>query len=315
MNVRPKTSETHLSGYQARDYEVVDYEMYELGSTGLQFRGPPIDPESDYFACIGAAQTLGCFCDAPFPAIVAEEIGVPALNLGYGGAGPEFYLNQDALLPYLNKAKAVVIQVMSGRSQSNEIYECGGLEYVTMRRGGKRTGAKEAFREAMSGPSAIAALPWLGPKVARRLARPGIRRIVKNLRAAWVESNLRLIEKIEAPVVLLWYSKRTPEYGERYGTPEQLFGEFPHMITREQLTPLSNQAAAYVECVTDRGSPQPLFSRFTGEPTTVDTANDRPDLAVEPWTHNRYYPSPEMHEDAAAALAPALKAVLGRSLV
>ena len=39
--------------------------------------------------------------------------------------------------------------------------------------------------------------------------------------------------------------------------------------------------AAFVECVSDRGSPQPLFSRFTGPPVTVDPADDRPDLAVE----------------------------------
>ena len=55
----------------------------------------------------------------------------------------------------------------------------------------------------------------------------------------------------------------------------------------EQVRP---HAAAYVECVTRRGSPQKLYSRFTGEPVT------------SPFAENSYYPSPEMQEDAAQAL-------------
>ena len=49
-------------------------------------------------------------------------------------------------------------------------------------------------------------------------------------------------------------------------------------------------AQAYVECVTTRGSPQQLRSRFTGVAITG------------PEAENHYYPSPEMHEDAARAL-------------
>jgi hypothetical protein len=70
--------------------------------------------------------------------------------------------------------------------------------------------------------------------------------------------------------------------------------------------------AAYAECVSLRGSPQPLVSRFTGRPVTVNPADDRLDLAVKPWAENRYYPSPEMHEDAARTLQ-AVCAELGRT--
>ena len=87
-------SDIHLSGYQARDREVVDYRMTELPGTGLMFRGPL--PEmleaGSYFAAVGAAQTFGCLCEAPYPVLLAQAIGLPALNLGYGGAGPEFFL-------------------------------------------------------------------------------------------------------------------------------------------------------------------------------------------------------------------------------
>ena len=69
---------------------------------------------------------------------------------------------------------------------------------------------------------------------------------------------------------------------------------------------------SYVECVTDRGSPQPLKSRFTGEPVTVDPALDRPDFGGSLWTHNHYYPSPEMQEDAAEALFTASQKLLSK---
>jgi len=60
----------HLSGYQARDIEVIDYNMTELENSGLMFRGPiPELSEGNYFTAIGAAQTMGCFCDDPFPSI------------------------------------------------------------------------------------------------------------------------------------------------------------------------------------------------------------------------------------------------------
>ncbi len=307
--------EIHLSGYQARDYEVINYHMGELPETGLRFRGPFPDAVlkgGDYFACIGAAQTLGCFCDEAYPDLVAQKIGIPALNLGYGGAGPEFFLKQDSLLPYLNRARFVVMQVMSGRSQSNMLYDCDGLEYVRLHKDGRRLGAGEAFAEMLRGPDAVYNLPLpfrVRRKLANLAARPHARAVVSDLRDAWVQSSLDLLERIEVPVILLWFSKRQPAYHEGYSTQSQLFGEFPHMITPDMLARLRPKVAAYVEAVTSVGSPQPLFSRFTGEPTTINPANDRPDLAVEPWSENLYYPSPEMHRDAAHSLLATADAV------
>src|SRR5437773_8852640 len=50
------------------------------------------------------------------------------------------------------------------------------------------------------------------------------------------------------------------------------------------------------ECVSSRGIPQPLISRFTGTPTTIE---GRRDLNARWDGSNAYYPSPEMHLDAA----------------
>lgn len=303
----------HVPGYQQRDYEVVDYQMTELPGTGLAFRGPlPDTSRGNYFACLGAAQTLGCFCDSPYPQLVSEALQLPALNLGYGGAGPEFFVKQSAVLEYVNRARFVVLQVMSARSQSNSYYECGGLEYVTLRETGQRLGAHAAFERLVWGPALISKFP-LSRKWKRRvsnvIARPDRRvpALVEELQTAWVESSLRLIDALEVPIVLLWFSQRRPEYQQRFGTAERTLGEYPHLVTAEMLNALRPKITGVVECVSRRGSPQPLISRFTGRPTTVSPANDRSDLGGAVWRVNQYYPSPEMHVDAAQVLGAYLE--------
>jgi len=308
---------THLSGYQARDIEVVDYRMHELGGTGLHFRGPPLPADvlasGRYFTCIGAAQTLGCFCEQPYPDLIARATGLPALNLGYGGAGPEFFSRQTSLDRYINGGRFVIVQVMSGRSQSNSLFEANGLELLTRRSDGRQMGANEAYRSLLAGNPPLQSTPFarVARVVARRLARPRVRQLVAETRSAWVDSYTALFSRITVPRILLWFSKRAPDYQERHGSLNQLFGEFPQLVNRTMVEAVRSRCDGYVECVTSRGSPQPLLSRFTGLPVTVDPARDRPDLQAGPaWTHNVYYPSPEMHEDAAAALQPALRPLL-----
>ena len=307
----------HLSGYQQRDREVVDYRMYELPGTGLQFRGPPllIDAPGSYFTCIGAAQTFGCFCERPFPALLAERLGLPALNLGYGGAGPEFFDRHRSLLTYINRSKFVVIQVMSGRSQSNSVFDCRGLEYGIRRSDGVAIGADALYSQLLGGPTANTGLPALVRKaVARSMSLPRTLRVIAETRRAWIQSSERLLAGITVPTILFWFSKRAPAYRTGVRNLEALFGEFPQLVNQVMVDLVRSRCDDYVECISARGSPQRLYSRFTGRPVTVDPADDRPDLAVgRAWTHNRYYPSAEMHEDAADALEPTCRRALEQS--
>lgn len=314
LSVPAAVNEDHLSDYQRRDFEVIDYGMRKLGTTGLSFRGPMPGSlaSGDYFACIGAAQTYGCFCEHPFPDILAGKLGIPALNLGYGGAGPEFFARHGELDNYLNGGRFVIVQVMSGRSQSNSVFETRGLEYMVRRSDGVSLGADEAYGDLLFGPAILRRRPF--GRVTRALApifRAGrVRRVVAETRLAWIESYRVLLARIRVPTVLLWFSRRQPDYVERLRNVGSLFGEFPQLVNGETVADVRGLCGQYVECVTHRGSPQPLFSRFTGEPVSVDPACDRPDFAGQVWTHNAYYPSPEMHEDAAAALLPVCERVL-----
>lgn len=314
-----------MPGYVLRDWEVVDYGCYELGGTGLWFRGPP--PETletrRYFTVLGAAQTFGCFCVQPYPAKLAERLGMPALNLGYSGAGPTFFLKQSELHEYINSSAFCIVQVMSGRSTSNSRFQNDeGLAHGRRRDTGQATTAEAIFDEAIKGELARFPLPARlsrGVVKLTGLPLPAARRLVYEARANWLRDFRALLAAIEVPTVLFWFSERRPAYTPRYHRQGALLGKFPHLVNASMLAALRPHVGDVVECVSSRGLPQPLVSRFTGERTTVDLGRDlKPveggdtstPIYSGVWHSNMYYPSPEMHEDAAAALEP-----IGRALV
>jgi len=271
-------------GYQENDREIVDYELFQLEGIPRSWRGPqPSTLERGrYFACVGAAQTFGRFCADPYPALLSERIRLPVLNLGVAGAGPRFFNLRPAVLALISGARFAVVQVMSGRSEDNRLIDSGGLEYVSRLSDGKQSGASNFYGE---------------------LLRQGDQRLVEDIvretRDNWVGSMRLLLGTLRVPTVLLWFSKRTPDYKLAYGNVAKLFGEFPHLIDRATLERVKGFADYYVECVTSRGAPQVLLSRFTGHVVAVA---GRPDLGGTMRTENTYYPSPEMHVDAADCL-------------
>ena len=165
-----------------------------------------------------------------------------------------------------------------GASEDNSVFDTGGLEYLKRRSDGEKLGAEPAYRELLT-----------------RQGPDFVRGVVEETRANWVKSYAALFELIEVPTVLFWYSTRPPEYEEGYDEVWRLFGDFPQMVNRgmlEEIRPLADQ---YVECITSRGLPQPLISRFTNQPVGV---RHRADLGGGWDGVNPYYPSPEMHADA-----------------
>lgn len=270
------------SGYQQRDYEVIDYGLVPLPDTAFAVRGPlpPRLAKDGYFACVGAAQTFGAFAAHPYPELLGKCLGADVLNLGWGGAGPRFFLEHPRLITYANEARFVVLQVMSGRSEDNELFESRGGSSGVRRSDGMTVLARDVYADLLATGDA-----------------EYIRRVVAETRANWLESYRELLRRLEVPTILFWFSKRRPHYVEGYSALSTLFGEFPQLVNADMIEELRGLADDYVECVTRRGSPQLLVSRFTGRPTELV-------LPGRTWTHNRYYPSPEMHLDAQEALGP-----------
>ncbi len=300
-------------GYQDIHWKVVDYQGYQLKDSELWFRGPEPKKlqQNQYFVCLGAAQTFGCFCSQPYPALLEDSLDFPVLNLGCGGAGPLFYLQNEELWNSINNAKFAIIQVMSGRSESNSLFDSGGLEYLVRRSDGEQLSAENAYSQLLDRNYPLGNIPsikrWTKKLYYFRSNKP-VKNIVDETRSNWVENYQKLLAKITVPKILLWFSKRQPDYQERYSSLAKLFGEFPQLINREMVDAIKVLCDDYVECISDRGSPQLLINRFTGKPTTIDLAvdPDRPDVGGI-WTHNTYYPSPEMQIDSANILEPICK--------
>lgn len=286
-------------GYQERDRHIIDYQLYELDGVRPypgrgRFRGPRIGP-GPYVACIGAAQTFGPFTERPFPRILADMTGIQTLNLGSGGAGPTFHRCNAAIMEYVNRAECAVVQVLSGRSASNRLFR------VTEH-------GMHGFSE-LHGTEVSAAEFW---EELIRSHEPLVSNLVTETRENYVVGMSSLLRAIFVPTVLLWLSVRAPHYEERNELPLwKLWGAFPQFVNRSMLNKLVPDSDAYVEVISSRGLPQQLFDR-DGHPTTITYCYSK--LSSEPVVvaENAYYPSPEMHEDAARALAATVTQLLTR---
>jgi hypothetical protein len=268
-------------GYQKRDYEYVDYQLWEMDGVKHPFRGPR--PESlsknQYFACMGAAQTFGCYCEKPFPTMLSEKLNFDVLNIGHAVAWPLLFLKKKKYIQLANQAKFVVVQVMSGRSESNSVFESkAGRAKLTRLSDAVSLPAEQAYQEL--------------------LETEGVektKQIVEETRENYVKHFIELLSLLEVPKVLFWFSERSPDYTESYQDVRKLFGKYPHLINREMIEKIKPYADHYVECTTDEGMPQPLISRFTGKPAGFKTQTSQGSRIKK---YNTYYPSPEMHQNA-----------------
>lgn len=266
--------------YQNLDAPYFDYDLHTVeGLGGRLFRGPAIDPTQPYVACIGAAQTYGRFCHHPFPQQLAEGLGLQVLNLGVGGTGPRFFAAEE-YLTLLNRAEAVVVQVLSGRSSSNSLFnnrDTSGLmgvrltDYKEMR--------FEHFLEDLveSGPVEL------------------VREIVQETRDFYISEFISLLKKIQPPKILLWLSDRSPDYADTYDSPWSILNSYPQIVNRRVIDAIVPFCDSYVECTSREGLPQPLWEADSD----IDGA-----LVKDGRLYNHYYPSPEMHDRAAEALLP-----------
>lgn len=300
------------SNYQARDIDVIDYGMTELPGTSHLIRGPVPDlARGDHVTCLGAAQTFGCFVEKPFPTLLGEALGRPVLNLGFGGTGPGFFLDHPELIETANRGALTVVQVLSGRVQPNMFFQGRGLARVKLRRTGRNVHPHVAWGDIAEGFYAWRRLPAPLKPLIQGAARAPLALAIAQSRRGWIGAYRELFRQLATPTILLWFSRRTPEYDRRPRPTEALMGEYPQLVSRDWVAPVAKMADAYVEVVSDRGTPQPLRHRETGEPVEIDLGRDSALYAGATWTENSYYPTPEMNEDAAEKLVPAARRLLG----
>jgi hypothetical protein len=301
--------------YQNRDRDIVDYQQFLVPGCDVKFRGPGFDPfavpSGSYFTCLGAAQTYGCYYEHPFPALLANRIGLSSLNLGVGGAGPGFYLQYPALIDTMNRGSFVILQCMAARHETNSRFEADGyVEFVRDRVSGDRVDSGTAWRRIIDEEFEKAA------------------DYVAQSRASWLDTTRKLLDAITVPVVFFWFSRREPDYtidwqeiaeqrerrlrGEYTGHfIDGLSGDFPHYVDGPSARAAAALCEAEAKCLSQRGMSAAIINRWTGEP--LDPAKYEglgPEYQALRTGRNDYYPSAQMHEDATDALEPVVRRFL-----
>lgn len=280
-------------GYQKRDFDFFNYDLYTLidPETKKRFvlRGPssPTLQKDCYFSSIGPAFTYGCYTHKPYTKLISDEFNFPAINLGVQGAGASHYTNPDnkLLLEIINNSKFAIVAVMSGRSISNSLFEVSPESQEKLRLIGENN-----YQPAHK----------LYELLLENYETDFIQKIIEETRKNFVQEYIELLTRIKVPKILLWFSKRTPEYQEKYdGKVWDLLGMFPHLVNRSMINSIQEYCDEYVECVTKIGTPQILFDRFSGQ---VGSVNKNSDYGYSSSNYNMYYASPEMHIDATNAL-------------
>jgi len=281
-------------GYAQQDWDVVDYQLYGMDGVHFHLRGPITwDGVSDYIVFVGAAQTYGRYCSMPFPNLIGTSLSVPFINLGHAGAGPAYFILKP-ILKLLNSAKVVVLQVMSGRSVGTSLLENPRGDGFLKR------------RDLPNDPLCHWDAAW--DRALEDYGSEFISNLVEEARANYIAQMKMLMHSIKVPKVLLWFAKRKPEYEDDFSFTDGFFKGFPQMINERVMTELRPHCENNIEIVSRRGVPQKLFNRFDGK--IFEIAN----VPEERKTINNYYPTPEMHQDAADGLRPVLEQLICRGI-
>jgi hypothetical protein len=274
--------------YQPADWEVIDYQMFDFRGGGRFFRGPPKDgadqpnasAEKGSIAILGAAQIFGRFCEHPVSELIEEQTGTRVYNLGVSGGSPGYFLNAQPVIEFLANCRVVILQFLSARSVDNFLFSCSNdlPNRLTRLSDGETMFANDAYKWALANVSA-----------------QDLDRAVRETRKRYVQQMCELISMIPTKVHLLWFADRQPHYEMQFSHFNELFGGFPQLVNEDVVEQIKPVAAGYTEASGSRGRPHLLYNRFAGgtaEPVEVFPNHSPPH-------ENYYYPTPQMHEDAA----------------
>lgn len=202
----------------------IDYFPCRYGASQLIFRGPRRRISGRYAVYLGGIETFGKFVEVPFPAELEFRTGLKSVNLGCPNIGPGAILNDPELMKIIQGSSVAVIELLGAQNASNPFYE------VHPRRNDRFIRANAPLREALP------QLDFVDYSFNRHLlssvqrAAPEVYADVKaTLGQLWLGQVSRLIEAVEAPVILLWLSDR-PMDADRDDTEPLLVD--PHLLAQ-----------------------------------------------------------------------------------
>ena len=245
----------------------------------LLFRGPRRTLEGDFVACLGGTETFGKFISQPYPDLLEGITGTACVNFGWPNAGVDVFAKDGALLDCAGRARLCVLQVPGAINMSNMYYR------VHPRRNDRFLQATDAMRELF--PEVDFTEFSFTRHMMRRLhALSGERfgYVRRELETLWVTGMKDILQRIEAPVALLWLSARAPESAAGAGLWDD-----PALVTRDMLEALREHAHAIIEpglSAADRGiDPAPRQSpqvRRVAQEMLSSRAHERAAEALRP---------------------------------
>lgn len=289
--------------YQEADKWCYDYGL--INENRFSHRGPVSVHDGAPVIALGPAPTFGRLAERPFAQLLTQEYGVPTVNLGFAGPSPNTF---KRFLDVINRHPCVIVSFFSGRSISMPFLKVDKNGTAVMlddlRVQSKNTlkvlDRLNSIRLELGEPIPVGS--YLSPKAAweeilLNYDRDKVVEMVMETRQVYVDAMKDLLNSITSRKILLWFSRRPPDYEMKFDTIKGLFGKNPQLVDRTTVDALVPKADGFVECVTNRGMPFRISPPRAG--------------GTYPWNipagYNDRYPSQEMHDDVAAVLGPYLQ--------
>lgn len=282
------------------DHQVLDIDIKTKRLEDTQLLRGPLPSKDDilsgnYFVTIGSAHTFGRFSNKTYGQYISEKINIPCLNAGVSDASPHIFCRPE-WLKYINKAKFVIIQMLSGRTGDNHIFYGGNIAKR------KSHGACKKIDKMLS-----IILKEAGGKFVKRL--------IKESKEDFINQYIQLKKAITVPKIHLWHSVRKPEDIENLDNAcieknEDFFrflcsnqvNQFPHLIDRQSLTKMVGNETL-VEYVSSKGFPQFFYDDNKNKVTLMTRTGVS-------WPYNNYYPTQEQHGEVAELLTTKIQNIL-----
>lgn len=272
----------------------LDYEPCQYGTSRLYFRGPQRDLSGSYLAFLGGTETYGKFIDRPFPALTEQRLGLTCVNLGVANASVDAFMHDNDVREIAQSARLTVLQIVGAHSLSNRFYT------VHPRRNDRFVRASTVLR-ALYPEVDFTEICFTHHLLATlwSISRDRFSILREELQAAWSARMRSFLIDIGPRTLLLWFSPSLPSDLPWEDRTDPLHLE-PMFVTRRMIDNLRPLVRAVVMA---QPSPRAMAQGTQGMVYTRMQEGAASAL-----------PGPAAHEEAADALAEALRVALGKDI-
>jgi len=197
------------------------------------FRGPETGLDGAYTVVLGGSETYGRFVEDPFCDRTGELTGRKVVNLGVQNGSVDVFAQDIDLMPVINGAEIVVVQVMGAHNISNRFYSVHPRRNDRFLRHSilmETLFPDIDFSDFSFTRHMLSALCHVSPD---KFAL-----VVQELRDAWVARMRLMLSRIRGRKVLLWIENSSADD----------LGAEPLFVTLEMLQKLEGQINKVVHC-------------------------------------------------------------------